>query len=55
MLVPAVAATQVRLVLFIFIRFKGYLDGKFHLQGKYLLEFYVRGKYQDYWCKDEIF
>jgi len=25
-LVPAVAATQVRLVLFIFIRFKGYLD-----------------------------
>jgi hypothetical protein len=32
-LVPAVAATQVRLVLFIFIRFKGYLDGFFSLKN----------------------
>ena len=31
MLVPAVAATQVRLVLFIFIRFKAYLDGIYEL------------------------
>jgi len=28
--VPAVAVIQYRLVLFVFIRFKGYLDGKEH-------------------------
>jgi hypothetical protein len=44
MLVPAVAATQVRLVLFIFIRFKGYLDGISNPKGIDRLEFYVRGK-----------
>ena len=46
MLVPAVAATQVRLVLFVFIRFKGYLDGIVLLtDSKSLLEFDIRGKY----------
>jgi len=41
--VPAVAVIRKRLVLFIFNRFKGYLDGKnFLSKGRFLLEFYVR-------------
>ena len=41
--VPAVAVIRKRLVLFIFNRFKGYLDGKIFLyKGTLLLEFYVR-------------
>ncbi len=41
--VPAVAVIRKRLVLFIFNRFKGYLDGKYILyKGTYLLEFYVK-------------
>ena len=54
-IVTAVEATQVRLVLFIFIRFKGYLDGIFSpKKGTDILEFYRIGKYQDCWCRDEI-
>ena len=51
MLVPAVAATQVRLVLFIFIRFKAYLDSTFSYYSKSrtkVLEFYIGGKCQNY-------
>ena len=41
--VPAVAVIRKRLVLFIFNRFKGYLDGKISLfKGTIILEFYVR-------------
>jgi len=41
--VPAVAVRRERQVLFIFNRFKGYLDGKSCLlKGTDLLEFYVR-------------
>jgi len=41
--VPAVAAKRRRLVLFIFNRSKGYLDGLFsHQQETNKLEFYVR-------------
>jgi hypothetical protein len=44
--VPAVAAIQGRLVLFIFIRFKGFLDGFFFIDYikniKKKLEFYSR-------------
>ena len=44
--VPAVAVIQYRLVLFVFIRFKGYLDGiSSPLKGTDILEFYVRGIY----------
>ena len=43
---PAVAVIQVRLVLFIFIRFKGYLDGLSILnQIRIRLEFYKRDKF----------
>ena len=39
--VPAVAVIRKRLVLFILIRFKGYLDGKIILyKGTIFLEFY---------------
>ena len=42
--VPAVAVIRRRLVLFIFNRFKGYLDGMTSpKQGTVLLEFYMRG------------
>jgi len=42
-LVPAAAVIRGRLVLFIFNRFKGYLDGIFSpKQGTDLLEFYVK-------------
>ena len=55
-LVPAVAVRQGRLVLFIFIRYIGYLDSVSSLKRVQIrLEFYVRGKYQNYWCRDEIF
>jgi len=40
--VPAVAVRRGRLVLFIFNRFKGYLDGISSQKGTDLLEFYVR-------------
>ena len=41
--VPAVAVIRRRLVLFIFIRFKGYLDGIISpIKGTVLLEFYER-------------
>jgi len=41
--VPAVAVIRRRLVLFIFSRFKGYLDGKISpKQDTVLLELYMR-------------
>jgi hypothetical protein len=47
--VPAVAVIQGRLVLFIFIRFKGYLDGISILKRVQIrLEFNVGGKYKYY-------
>jgi len=47
--VPAVAVIRRRLVLFIFIRCKGYLDGKFQPKlGTILLELYgIRGVFKE--------
>ncbi len=45
---PAVAVRRGRLVLFIFIRFKGYLDDIFRpkIQGTDIVEFDVRDKFR---------
>jgi hypothetical protein len=47
--VPAVAVIRRRLALFIFIRYKGYLDGKNQpKKGTILLELYVmRGVFKE--------
>ena len=40
---PAVAVRRIRLVLFIFSRYKGYLDGKLSYDRTNLLELHAKG------------
>ena len=49
---PAVAVIRKRLVLFILIRFKGYLDGQYIIYDSTWLEFYIRRQYLRW--RDEI-